>query len=139
MTHPAELHHIGIATYQERHVEVVANLTKALGGVVELEVEDEPLDVTATWVSISPSLRFEVISPRSDLDTAVTRFLAKTGGGLHHVSLGTERIGSCKELVAAGGARIVGENDDHGGWAEFFVDPRHTGGALLHWMQAVSR
>jgi methylmalonyl-CoA/ethylmalonyl-CoA epimerase len=133
----ADLHHIGIVTYRESHLEVVTTLIGTLGGVHEFEVEDDPLDVTATWVSVSPSLRFEVVSPRSELDTPITRFLTKSGGGLHHVSLGTQEIGVCKELVAAGGARIIGENEDHGGWAEFFIDPRQMGGALLHWMQPV--
>lgn len=139
MARVADLHHIGIATQQERHDEVVSTLTRTLGGTVEFEVEDDPLDVAATWVLVSMSLRFEVVSPRSGQDTAVTRFLDRTGGGLHHISLGTQELGVCKELVAAGGGRVIGENDDHGGWAEFFLDPRQTGGALLHWMQEVSR
>jgi methylmalonyl-CoA/ethylmalonyl-CoA epimerase len=133
----AALHHIGIATTTARHAEVVASLVGTLGGAVEYEVEDDPLDVLATWVLVSDGLRFEVVSPRSERPTPITGFLDRTGGGLHHVSLATERIGTCRDLAVAGGARIIGENDDHGGWAEFFVDPRQTGGALLHWMQAV--
>jgi methylmalonyl-CoA/ethylmalonyl-CoA epimerase len=135
MTDLAVLHRIGIVTHRSRHDEVVTRLATTLAGAVEFEVEDDPLDVAATWVSISPTLRFEVVSPRSAHDTPVTRFLAKTGGGLHHVSFGTERLSVCKKLLAARGATIIGENDDHGGWAEFFIDPRETGGALLHWMQ----
>lgn len=135
MTLPAELHHIGIATFRERHDEIVADLAQVLGGHVEFEVEDDPLDVAATWVWVSPTLRWEVMSPRSERETPITRFLAKTGGGLHHVSFGTDQVGRCKELLAARGATIIGEDDDHGGWAEFFLDPRRTGGALLHWMQ----
>ncbi|OUZ11163.1 hypothetical protein BHE97_04740 [Aeromicrobium sp. PE09-221] len=144
MTHPttsiadvAALHHIGIVTTKDDHVRLVRNLVEGLGGEVEFEVEDEPLDVLATWVPIGPGLRFEVVSPRSEAPTPITRFLAKAGGGLHHVSLETEEIGVCRELVTASGMRTVGENDDHGGWAEFFLDPSQTGRALLHWMQAV--
>lgn len=133
----AELHHIGIVTSTQRHPAVVESLMTILGGTLEDEVEDELLDITATWVQVSPCLRFEVVSPRSDKETAITTFLTKTGGGLHHVSLATTQIGACRDLAAAGGAQIVGESDDHGGWAEFFIDPRQTGGALLHWMQAV--
>jgi hypothetical protein len=137
MAQLAELHHIGIVTSGERHRRVVTTILETLGGVQEYEVEDEPLDVTATWVAVAPSLRLEVVSPRSELETPISQFLARTGGGLHHVSLGTQHLGSCKALVTAGGARVIGENDDHGGWAEFFIDPRQLGGALLHWMQAV--
>lgn len=137
MADVAALHHIGIVTTTACHVEVVEHLARTLGGAVEYEVEDDPLDALATWVLVSEGLRFEVVSPRSDRPTPITGFLDRTGGGLHHVSLATERIGICRELAVSGGARIIGENDDHGGWAEFFLDPRQTGGALLHWMQAV--
>ena len=133
----AALHHIGIVTTTARHGEVLERLARTLGGAVEYEVEDDPLDVLATWVLVSDGLRFEVVSPRSDRTTPITGFLDRTGGGLHHVSLATNRIGTCRDLAVAGGARIIGENDDHGGWAEFFLDPQQTGGALLHWMQAV--
>jgi methylmalonyl-CoA/ethylmalonyl-CoA epimerase len=124
-------------TSTERHADLVGTLVRVLDGVVEDEVEDEPLDVRATWVVLSPGLRLEVVSPCSDQQTPITRFLDKTGGGLHHVSMETSQISTCKELVSAGGGRIIGENDDHGGWAEFFLDPTQTGGALLHWMQAL--
>ena len=133
----AALHHIGIVTTTARHAGVVQHLVRTLGGAVEYEVEDDPLDVLATWVLVSEGPRFEVVSPRSDRATPITGFLDRTGGGLHHVSLATETIGTCRDLALAGGARIIGENEDHGGWAEFFLDPHQTGGALLHWMQAV--
>jgi hypothetical protein len=137
MAQVSDLHHIGIVTSAAGHDDVVDNLVRTLGGAVEYEVEDDPLDVRATWVLVSSCLRFEVVSPRSLQVTPITSFLARTGGGLHHVSLGTTQLRVCKELAMRGGARIVGESDDHGGWAEFFVDPHQTGGALLHWMQAV--
>lgn len=137
MAKVAELHHIGIVVPRLQHERVVSTLMETLGGDREFEVEDDPLDVLATWVQVSESLRFEVVSPRSELTTPITQFIETTGGGLHHVSLGTTELGRCKELVVAGGGTVIGENDDHGGWAEFFLDPSQTGGALIHWMQAV--
>ena len=133
----ADLHHIGLVAPHARHGDVVTTLVRTLGGTLEFEVEDDPLDVLATWVLVTPSLRLEVVSPRTDADTPITRFLRRTGGGLHHVSLATTELGVCKELVARGGGRVIGEDDDHGGWAEFFLDPEQSGGALLHWMQPV--
>lgn len=131
------LHHIGIVTPQERFADVVASVIGGLGATLEDEGEDEALDIHATWIQVSPSLRFEVVAPRSGRDGPIARFLSRTGGGLHHVSFETSDIGSCKALATAGGAQIVGECDDHAGWAEFFIDPQQTGGALLHWMQAL--
>jgi methylmalonyl-CoA/ethylmalonyl-CoA epimerase len=131
------LHHIGIVTPRERYADVVAAVIGGLGAALEREGEDEALDIRVSWIQVSSGLRFEVVSPRSDKDGPINRFLFKTGGGLHHVSFETTAIGSCKALAVSGGARIVGESDDHAGWAEFFIDPQQTGGALLHWMQAL--
>jgi methylmalonyl-CoA/ethylmalonyl-CoA epimerase len=135
---PAELHHIGIVTSTEQHDGLVDTLVRVLGGVLEYEVEDDPLDVRATWVPISPGLRIEVVSPRSSRRTPITAFLDRHGGGgLHHVSMATAQLGTCKQLLSSSGGVVVGEDEDHGGWAEFFLDPSQTGGALMHWMQAV--
>jgi len=131
------LHHIGIVTSPQRYHDVVATLIDGLRGTLEDEGGDDPLDINATWIRVPSGLRLEVVCPRSDLDGPISRFLEKTGGGFHHVSFETTAIGTCKALTKAGGARIVGECDDHGGWAEFFIDPEQTGGALLHWMQAL--
>lgn len=135
----ADLHHIGLVAPHARHDDVVTTLMRTLGGTLEYEVEDDPLDVLATWVLVTPGLRFEVVSPRTDADTPITRFLRRTGGGLHHVSLATNELGLCKELVSGAGGRVVGEDSDHGGWAEFFLEPDQTAGALLHWMQPVGK
>jgi methylmalonyl-CoA/ethylmalonyl-CoA epimerase len=137
LTELCALHHLGIVTRADEHDAVVDTLRRLFAADLEDEVEDDPLDVRASWVLVSPALRFEVVSPRSGRPTPITAFLERSGGGLHHVSLGTVEIGRCKHLAMEAGARLVGENDDHGGWAEFFVDPAQVGGALLHWMQPV--
>lgn len=131
----APLHHIGILTTAERHDDVGGRLLTLFAGTVELEEEDEPLDARATWIRVTSSLILEVVSPRGIRDTPLTKFLARTGGGLHHVSFETSEIGACRALVVERGSRIRGESADHSGWREFFVDPEQTGGALLHWMQ----
>ncbi|GHE88723.1 hypothetical protein GCM10017786_20920 [Amycolatopsis deserti] len=131
------LHHIGIVTAKERYHDVVATLLGCLGGVVEEEGGDDKLDILGSWIQVGAGLRLEVFAPRHRIDTPITRYLAKSGGGLHHVSLETTEIGACKALAVAGGAAIVGESADHDGWAEHFIDPAQTGGALLHWMQRI--
>jgi methylmalonyl-CoA/ethylmalonyl-CoA epimerase len=132
----AVLHHIGIATPADQHDEVVKRLLGIFRGTVEDDDIDVPLDIRGTWIRIPSGLILEVLSPCSDAPGPITRHLERTGGGLHHVSFETSAIGTCKEL-AAENARVIGECDDHSGWAEFFVDPAQTGRALLHWMQKV--
>ena len=131
------LHHIGIVTPRERYADVVAAVIGGLRAELEDEGEDYELDIQASWIQVPSGLRLEVVSPKGNADGPITRFLSKTGGGLHHISFETTEIDSCKALAVSGGARIVGESDDHAGWAEFFMDPKQTCGALLHWMQAL--
>ncbi|MEU0403829.1 VOC family protein [Streptomyces sp. NPDC006197] len=133
------LHHIGIVTPRERYDDVVAKVIDCLGGSLEEEGGDKELDIQGSWIQVGSGLRLEVVTPRRDIDSPMTRFLSKTGGGLHHVSFETTEIGACKALALAGGASIIGESADHDGWAEHFIHPGHTGGALLHWMQALGK
>jgi methylmalonyl-CoA/ethylmalonyl-CoA epimerase len=133
------LHHIGILSVRERYDDVVAAVVDCLGGIVEDEGGDEELDIQGSWIRVGSGTRLEVFAPRGRIESPITRYLARSGGGLHHVSFETAEIGACKALAVAGGAAIVGESADHDGWAEHFIDPAQTGGALLHWMQAVDQ
>ena len=139
--HPAPgefaLHHVGIVTSLDQYDGVVSLLVSSVRAEVEDVGDDEELDINATWLRLPSGLRIEVVAPRGNVEGPVAKFLEKTGGGLHHLSFDTEAIDACKAFVKSGGARIVGERANHSGWAEFFIDPAQTGGALLHWMQAV--
>lgn len=138
-TYPAlgALHHIGIVVTAGEYELLVASLCQWFcGGVVD-SGEDDPLDIRWAWVTGPGGLIIEPVAPRSSSETPITRFLARTGGGLHHVSFETHQLGSCSALLEHRGAPTVGHNPDHGGWAEFFIAPDQTGNALLHWMQRV--
>ncbi|WP_037367351.1 VOC family protein [Amycolatopsis orientalis] len=133
------LHHIGIVTARRRYDDTVATIVACLGGVVEEQGEDEELDIQGTWLQVGSGLRLEVFAPRHRIESPITKYLSRSGGGLHHVSFETAEIGACRALAVAGGAAVIGESADHDGWAEHFLDPAQTGGALLHWMQALGR
>lgn len=130
-----ELHHIGIAVPGDLQEPTERNLVRLFDGAVVEGGEDEGLDARWTWVRAASGLLLEVVSPRSDADTALNRWLARRAGGLHHVSFDAEDIAACRSGARARGFDLIGENDDHAGYAEFFVDPGQTGGALLHWMR----
>lgn len=133
---PFTLHHIGIVTPPERFDQTVATVLGALGGVIEEEGGDDELDMRGVWIQAG-GIRLEIVTPRSDADGPMTRFLARSGDGLHHVSFETGALETCKQLARESGASIIGESDDHAGWAEYFLHPHQTGGALLHWMQKI--
>ena len=67
-----------------------------------------------------------------DADTAVGKFLARNGPGLHHVAYGTDDIDSALEAVRGAGLRLIDEQPRIGirGSRVAFLHPKSTGGVL---------
>lgn len=65
-------------------------------------------------------------------DTAVGRFLAKNGPGLHHVAYQTDDIDATLEQVRAAGLRLIDEQPRVGirGSRVAFLHPKATGSVL---------
>src|SRR4030095_15831914 len=63
-------------------------------------------------------------------DTAVGKFLARSGPGLHHVAYGTDDIESALESVRGAGLELIDERPRNGirGSRVAFLHPRSTGG-----------
>jgi LAO/AO transport system kinase len=67
-----------------------------------------------------------------DADSVIGRFVAKRGGGLHHVALRVPRLAPVLEKLRAAGARLLAEPQrGAGGHLYVFVHPSSTGGVLL--------
>jgi methylmalonyl-CoA/ethylmalonyl-CoA epimerase len=71
-------------------------------------------------------------------DTAVGRFLAKDGPGLHHVAYGTDDIQSALDAVRGAGLRLIDEQPRTGirGSRVAFLHPKSTGGVLTELVEA---
>jgi methylmalonyl-CoA/ethylmalonyl-CoA epimerase len=80
----------------------------------------------------------ELLSPLGP-DTAVGRFLEKSGPGLHHVAYQTDDIDSALESVRAAGLRLIDEEPRTGirGSRVAFVHPKSTGGVLTELVEPV--
>ena len=65
-------------------------------------------------------------------DTAVGRFLERSGPGLHHVAYGTDDIVSALDAVRAAGLGLIDEAPRAGirGSRVAFLHPKATGGVL---------
>jgi methylmalonyl-CoA epimerase len=65
-------------------------------------------------------------------DTAVGKYLAKNGPGLHHVAYAVEDIDSALQRIAATGIRLIDEQPRTGirDSRVAFLHPRSTGGVL---------
>jgi methylmalonyl-CoA/ethylmalonyl-CoA epimerase len=96
--------------------------------VAEQGVEAALLDVGESHV--------ELVAPLS-ADSAVGRFLARRGPGLHHVAYRVEDIEAELERLVAGGARLIDERPRTGirGSRVAFVHPSSTGGVLTELVQ----
>jgi methylmalonyl-CoA/ethylmalonyl-CoA epimerase len=73
----------------------------------------------------------ELLQPLSP-ESAVGRFLARNGPGLHHVAYQTDDIDAALERVMAAGLRAIDEQPRIGirGSRVAFLHPRSTGGVL---------
>jgi methylmalonyl-CoA/ethylmalonyl-CoA epimerase len=73
----------------------------------------------------------ELLAPLGP-DTAVGRFLERSGPGLHHVAYQTDDIDSALDSVREAGMRLIDEEPRIGirGSRVAFVHPKSTGGVL---------
>jgi methylmalonyl-CoA/ethylmalonyl-CoA epimerase len=73
----------------------------------------------------------ELLRPLAD-DTAIGKFLASRGPGLHHVAYKVDDIDAALERLRAAGVRLIDETPRVGiqGKRIAFLHPRATGGTL---------
>ena len=71
-------------------------------------------------------------------DTAVGRFLARSGPGLHHVAYGTDDIDSALDALRGAGLQLIDERPRTGirGSRVAFLHPKSTGGVLTELVEA---
>ena len=97
-------------------------------------VEEQGVEAVLLGVGVS---HVELLRPLSP-DTAVARFLERSGPGLHHVAYGTDDIGRALESVRAAGLRLIDEQPRRGirGSRVAFLHPKSTGGVLTELVEA---
>ena len=120
--------HIGVAV--ENLDDAVALYRDRLGMREQHRETVEEQGVDAVLLEIGEG-HVELLSPLGE-DTAVGRFLAKSGPGLHHVAYRTEDIDAALEHVRQAGLRLIDEQPRTGirNSRVAFVHPKSTGGVL---------
>ncbi len=128
-----DLHHVGIAVGDR---EAAARPYLELGYVAEAEETLEAQGVHAVMLRSGAS-RIELLEPLGP-DTAVGRFLAKRGPGLHHLAFATSDLQSTLAELAAAGAPLIDRQPRRGfgGHLVAFVHPRWYGGVLVEFVEA---
>ena len=80
--------------------------------------------------------RVEIISPASDRDGFILKFLEKRGEGLHHLTYITDDIHKEVERFRGSGYRVVDEDYSWEPWQEAFLHPRSAHGVLIQLAQS---
>jgi methylmalonyl-CoA/ethylmalonyl-CoA epimerase len=122
------LHHIAIV------VPSIAEARKLYEGVLGLSagepeyVADQKVNVLVTYAGAQ---RIELVEPAAP-DSPVTRFLEKTGGGLHHVAYKVDDVAAAIAALKSAGVRMIDESPRPGAHNTriAFVHPKATGGVL---------
>ncbi|MGE5207149.1 MAG: methylmalonyl-CoA epimerase [Chlamydiota bacterium] len=100
-----------------------------LSVVGEEMVESEQVRLAMVPVGESRIELLEAISPES----AIARFIARRGEGLHHIALRVNDLAATVERLKQKGTRLISEDIKvgAGGHLYVFVHPSSTGGVLL--------
>ena len=120
--------HIGVAV--DDLDEAIALYEQRLGMPVQHRETVEEQGVEAVLLGVGQS-HVELLRPLSP-DTAVGRFLERSGPGLHHVAYGTDDIESALDEVRGAGLELIDEQPRIGirGSRVAFLHPKSTGGVL---------
>ena len=125
--------HVGVAV--ESIDAALAIYRDALGmPLVHREVVEEQ-GVDAALLDVGDS-HVELLQPLG-ADTAVGKFLARRGPGLHHVAYRVDDVEQALEALSAAGLRLIDERPRTGirGSRVAFVHPASTGGVLTEIVQ----
>lgn len=121
--------HIGIAV---PHLEEAVHLYSQLLGAEPECIEEVPDQKVRVAMFRIGETRLELLAPTSDA-SPLSGFLAKRGGGIHHLCLAVSDLERMLAALKAGGMRLIDEVPRPGaeGKRIAFVHPHSLGGVLL--------
>ena len=122
------IHHLGVAV--EDLDEALETYARLFGAELEHRAHVEEQGVEAAAVLVG-SGRVELLAPLGE-ETAVGRFLASRGPGMHHVAYEVADVRSELDRLAAAGADLIDEEPRQGlfGLQVAFVHPDAVHGVL---------
>ncbi|MCU1301441.1 MAG: methylmalonyl-CoA epimerase [Candidatus Sulfotelmatobacter sp.] len=129
----AQIDHIGIAV---KSLTAAKSIYEKLGLGVSSEETVEQERVRVVMVPVGES-RLELLEATSE-DSAIAKFIAKRGEGLHHVCLRVPNLTEAVARMKKDGVRLVSEQIKvgAGGHRYVFVHPSSAGGVLLELVEA---
>ncbi|HTU41553.1 MAG TPA: methylmalonyl-CoA epimerase [Candidatus Aquilonibacter sp.] len=127
-----QIDHLGIAV---KSLAAAKSIYEKLGLSVSTEEKVEQEQVRLVMVPVGES-RLELLQATSE-NSAIAKFIAKRGEGLHHVCLRVPDLQAAVERLKLDGVRLVSDEikTGAGGHQYVFVHPSSTGGVLLELVQ----
>ena len=128
-----QIDHIGVAV--EDLDDSIALYRDRLGMREQHRETVEQFGVEAVLLEIGDA-HVELLTPVSP-DSAVARFLERSGPGMHHVAYRTDNIEAALERLRESGVRLIDEQPRTGirNSQVAFVHPKSTGGVLTEIVQ----
>lgn len=125
--------HLGIAV---KSLAAAKAIYEKLGLTVSGEETVPAEQVRVVMVPLGES-RLELLEPTSK-NSAIAKFIAKRGEGLHHVSLRVPDLSAAVKRLKKDGVRLVSEEIKvgAGGHRYVFVHPSSAGGVLLELVES---
>jgi methylmalonyl-CoA epimerase len=128
----AQIDHLGIAV---KSLAEAKSIYEKLGLHISPEETVEQEQVRLVMVPVGES-RLELLEATSET-SAIAKFIAKRGEGLHHVCLKVPDLPASVARLKTDGVRLVSDEIKigAGGHQYVFVHPASTGGVLLELVQ----
>lgn len=128
-----QIDHLGIAV---RSLAAAKLIYEKLGLSISPEETVEQEQVRLVMVPVGES-RLELLEATSE-NSAIAKFIAKRGEGLHHVCLRVPDLPAAVARLKSDGVRLVSEEikTGAGGHRYIFVHPASTGGVLLELVES---
>ena len=124
------LNHVAIAV-QDLEAEA-ARYRDVLGASVSFPQALPEHGVTVVFVEL-PNTKVELLAPLG-ASSPIAAFLARNGGGVHHLCFEVEDILAARDQVVAAGARVLGDGEPRlgaHGKPVLFCHPKDFGGTLI--------
>jgi methylmalonyl-CoA epimerase len=128
-----KLDHIGIAV---KSLVSAKAIYEKLGLPISAEEMVPAENVRLVMVPVGDT-RLELLEATSE-DSAIAKFIAKRGEGLHHVCLSVPDLRAALEKLKADGVRLVSDEirTGAGGHRYIFVHPQSAGGVLMELVES---
>src|SRR2546423_15322062 len=128
-----KIHHIGIATHG---IDAAAAVWRDLLGLQAGHAEEVGSQRVRVCMLPVGESRLELLEPTS-VDSPISRFLEKRGGGIHHIAVAVEDIHRALDDLKKKNVTLIDEQPRIGssGCLVAFIHPSSTGGVLLELVQ----